>query len=157
MDKILMPLYRFPDNPLYGYYLGTLILSLICVILGEYSAALAYRLNKANIIGVYNEIMHFQNLSIEALKRGDKTAYEACNKVVNNAFGKAISTRITLSASSLWPIFIALGWVQHHFAEIEFSLPVAVPGVGNKVGYLATFILCYITTRILFVKVNIKL
>lgn len=154
MDKILMPFYRFTDNPLLGYFTGTFILSLTCVIIGEYSISLAFRLNKKNIVHDNNEINRFQNLSIKALKAGNKAAYKASNSIANDAFGRSFFSQIALSASSLWPIFIALGWMQYRFAGVKFNLPFSIPGTGNTVGYLATFLLCYISTRILFGKIK---
>ncbi len=154
IDKILMPFYRFPDDPLLGYYLGTFLLSLACVIIGEYSISLAFRFNKENITRDDDEIGHFQSLSIKALKAGDKSAYKACNSIANDAFGKTFFTQIALSASSLWPIFIVLGWMQYRFAGVEFSLPFSMPWAGNTIGYLATFLLCYISTRIFFRKIK---
>ncbi len=155
MDKILLHFYRFPDNPLAGYYLGTFMLALACVITGEYSISLAFRFNKEKIARDNYETGHFQDLSIEALKAGDKAAYRACNSIANDACGNAFFSQIALSASSLWPVFIALGWMQYRFGGVSFSLPFSIPWAGNTVGYAATFILCYIFARILFRKVKV--
>jgi hypothetical protein len=154
MDRILMPVYRFPDNALLGYYLGTLVLSLACVIVGKYSISLAYHLNKKNIVRDNNEVAHFQSLSITALKSGDKEAFKASNSVVNDAFGKLYFSQIALAASYLWPVFVALGWMQYRFSEVTFSIPFSIPGIGNKVGYTITFILCYVIMRICIRKIG---
>jgi hypothetical protein len=157
MDKILVPFYRFPDNHLLGYYFGTFVLCFVCVIIGEYSISLAFRFNKENIKRDNEEIFRFQNISIMALKAGNKVMYKASNNIASDAFGKVFFSQIGLSASSLWPIFIALGWMQYRFAGVEFHLPFTIPGEGNTVGYLATFLLCYISARILFGKIKNKL
>ncbi len=149
-----MPFFRFPDAPLAGYYLGVFVLSIICVIIGEYSISLAFRINKDRIVRDNDDINHFQDLSIKALKAGDKEAYKACNSIANDAFGKSFFSQITLSASSLWPIFIGLGWMQYRFAEVEFGLPYSFFGTNFTFGYLLTFIICYIITRILFGKIK---
>ncbi len=149
-----MYFYRLPSNPLLGYYLGTFILSLACVIIGEYSISIAFKVNKDKITRDNNDINHFQDLSIEALKAGDKKAYKACNSIANDAFGKSFFSQITLSASSLWPLFIALGWMQYRFSEVEFTLPLSVLGTNYTAGYFLTFIICYITTRIMFGKMK---
>ena len=156
IDNILMSFFRFPDNPLTGYYLGTFVLSLACVIIGEYSISMAFRFNKERITRDNRDINHFQDLSIKALKAGDKKAYKACNSIANDAFGKSFFSQITLSASSLWPLFIALGWMQYRFSGVEFSLPFSVFGTTYTVGYFLTFVLCYITTRIVFGKLKNK-
>ncbi len=156
MDKLLMPFYRFPDNALPGYILGTFVLSVICVTAGRYSIALAYRFNKETIKRDNYETGHFHNLSISALKAGDKEAYKACNSIANDAYGKSFFQQVALSASALWPIFIALGWMQYRFAGVEFNLPVSIPGIGSSAGYAATFLSCYIITRILSGKIKNK-
>lgn len=157
MDNILMPFYRFPDNPLLGYYIGTLALSFAGVITGEYSISLAFGFNKERIIRDNDEMARFQYLSIEALKAGDKSAYKACNSIANDAYGRTFFSQIALSAASLWPIFIALGWMQYRFGEVEFNLPFSMPLIGNTIGYSATFLLCYVSARILFGKIKYKL
>ena len=156
IDSTLMYFYRLPGNPLLGYYLGTFILSLACVIIGEYSISIAFKVNKDKITRDNKDINHFQDLSIKALKAGDKKAYKACNSIANDAFGKSFFSQITLSASSLWPLFIALGWMQYRFSGVEFSLPFSVFGTTYTVGYFLRFVLCYITTRIVFGKLKNK-
>jgi uncharacterized membrane protein (DUF106 family) len=154
IDNILMSFFRFPNSPLLGYYLGTFILSLACVIIGEYSISIAFKVNKERITRDNKDINHFQDLSIKALKAGDKHAYKACNSIANEAFGKSFFSQIALSASSLWPLFIALGWMQYRFSEVEFSLPFSFFGTTYTVGYFLTFVVCYITTRIVFGKLK---
>ena len=152
MDKLLMPFYRFPDNALAGYFLGTFVLSVICVTAGRYSIALAYRFNKETIKRDNYETGHFHDLSISALKAGDKEAYKACNSIANDAYGKSFFQQIALSASYLWPLFIALGWMQYRFAGVEFSMPL----ISSSSGYATTFLSCYIITRILSGKIKNK-
>ncbi len=146
-----MPFYRLPDHNVAGYFLGTFILCLACVIIGEYFISAAFRINRKKIACDNEEMARFQDLSIKALKAGDKPAYKACNSRANDAFGKSFFTRISLSAASLWPLFIALGWMQYRFSDVRFSL-LLFPGKRITVGYVFTFILCYILSRILFAK-----
>ncbi len=154
MDNILMPFFRYPDTPLAGYFLGTCALSLGCVVIGEYSIYLAYRINKDRIARDNGDIEHFQKLSIKALKVGNKQAYKACNSIANDAFGKSFFSQIALSAASLWPLFIALGWMQYRFYEVEFNLPFYFFETQYSLGYFSTFVFGYIITRILFGKIK---
>ena len=154
MDSLLMYFYRFPDNPLIGYLLGTFLLSFACVLIGEYSISFAFRINKEKINHNNHEIEYYQNLSIEALKTGDTAAYKACNSIANHAYGKNFFSQIALSASSLWPVFIALGWMQYRFSKVEFYLPFSLNGISITVGYFIIFILCYISARILFTNIR---
>jgi len=157
MDSFLMPFFRFPDGSLPGYYLGTFVLSIACVIAGKCSLFLALRFNKNRISFDNNEMGHYQELSIKALKAGDKNAYKACNSIANDAYGKNFFSHIALAASSLWPVFISLGWMQHHFDRVDFSQIVSVPWSEYIFGYFTTFILCYLVARIIFSKTKIGL
>ena len=149
-----MPVYRVPDNPLFGYYLGTFVLSFLCLIIGEYSISFAFRCNKEKITHDNSEMTRFQDISIKALMVGNKDAYKACNSIANEAYGKNFFSQIALSASSLWPIFIALGWMHYRFADVDFSTLVPISGAEYILGYVTTFILCFIVSRTLFNKVK---
>jgi hypothetical protein len=149
MDSVLMYFYRYPDNPLLGYFLGTFVLTIACTVIGEYSISIAFMLNKKQIYHDNREITHYQNLSFEALKIGDKASFKACNSIANEAYGNNFFTQVALSAASLWPVFIGLGWLQYRFSGVNFSLPFSFPGAGDNIGYLATFLFCYMSARIL--------
>jgi hypothetical protein len=152
IDKVMMPFYRFTENNLFGYFLGTFLLCLTCVIIGEYSISLGFRLNKKDIVRDNDEMASFQDLSIIALKADDKSSYKACNRCANEAFGRSFFSQIALSAASLWPVFIALGWMQYRFSEVTFSLLPLFSGTIISIGYVTTFILCYLLARMIFVK-----
>ena len=154
IDKALMPFYRFPGNPLIGYYLGTVVLAFVSMIIGEYSISFAYRLNESMISQDNHRINHFQALSFEALKAGDKALFQACNGIANEAYGKSFFTQIMLAAASLWPLFIALGWLQYRFAEVEFHLPFSGPLPDVTFGYFPTFLLCHIVMRLMLKKIR---
>ena len=144
IDSFLMFFFRLPESVLAGYWLGMSVLALASWAIGEYSIAFAFRMNKTMIKEENQRIDHFQELSFAALRAGDKPAFKACNGIANEAYGKNFFTQITLSAASLWPLFVALGWMQHRFSDIEFAIPLT----DWTVGYLPTFLLCYIAVRI---------
>jgi uncharacterized membrane protein (DUF106 family) len=152
IDEILMPFYRFPDKPLLGFYLGTFVLSLICVIIGESSISMAFRSNKERIACNNEEMSRCQSLSIKALKSGDKGAFKAINSIANDAYGKSFFLQIALSAAALWPVFISLGWMQYRFPEVEFRLPFF--SNSYTFGYGAAFLVCYIAARVLSSKIR---
>ena len=155
MDKMLLPVYRVSDNHFLGYYLGTFVLAVICVIVGEFSISLAFRANRERIIHNGKEMSRFQELSIDALRAGQKAAYRASNLLANEAFGKSFFQMVALSAASLWPVFFALAWLQYRFTGVELPLPVEIPVVGRSIGYVGSFALIYVLARI--VSNNIKL
>lgn len=148
-----MPVYRFPDNPLSGYYLGTFFLSCICLIVGKTSISFAFRFNKDKIIHDSNEMTRYEGVSIKALKTGNKDIFKACNGITNQAYGKIFFTQVALSAASFWPAFLALGWMQYRFAGVDFALLVPVPGANYIFGYVTTFVLCYVTAQRLLEKI----
>ena len=60
---------------------------------------------------------------MEALKAGNRPAYEAANKLANEAFGKSFFMQLTLSATFFWPVFFALGWMQYRFLDWSSPCP----------------------------------
>lgn len=140
LDPYLIRFYRLTGHTVADFYLGTFVLALHAVALGELSLWLARRL-----VGRYLEetaalARHYQDLSIEALKAGDKEAYEAANKLANEAFSKSFFQQMALSAAFFWPAPVALAWMQYRFLGVEIPLP----GTDLSVGFIGAFILCYI-------------
>ncbi|MDM8548578.1 hypothetical protein QUF72_00815 [Desulfobacterales bacterium HSG2] len=157
IDSFLIYFYRIPEIPIVGYFLGTSVLALICVVVGQITVYAAFMLNKKRIGSDNKEMIRMHNLSMHALAAKDKAAYKACNKEANEAFGKYFFGQIAIGISSLWPVPFALGWMQTRFAEVEFLLPLHVPLIGESVGYTFTFIPLYILIHILFGKIKHKL
>jgi hypothetical protein len=87
---------------------------------------------------------------MEALKSGDRPAYEAANKLANEAFGKSFYSQVALSATFVWPIFFALGWMQYRFLEVTFPLPF----ISFSLGYIGVFLLLYIAAYFAFKPVK---
>jgi len=152
-DPILITLYRLTGYPLVDYYLGTFLLALLTVLVGEFTISLVFRVNRRHLEKLNSDYQDLSRLSAEALKRGDKENYKACNKEGNEAFGQLFFNKFGLSAASLWPIFIALGWMQSRFAGIGLPLP----WVGWEINYFFFFLMCYILARIFFGRVKRKL
>jgi hypothetical protein len=139
-----------------GYLVGTAVLALVCVILGDLTVSLAFRINGSFFKRDNQELVRMQNKSLLALQARDKKSYQACNEVANDSFGKVFFTQIALGASSLWPVPFALQWLEERFADVAFLLPISL-GERTSVGYAFTFIPMYILVRILFGKVRDRL
>jgi hypothetical protein len=150
LDGAAMFFFRLPEIPIVGYYLGCAFLSLACVVVGQITIAIAFFWNKKFIDADNREMVRMHNLSVRALLAKDKQAYKSCNKAANDAFGKVFFSQIALSVSSLWPIAFAAGWMQTRFQDVTFTLPVALPVVGDQVGFMFTFLPIYILVYILF-------
>jgi hypothetical protein len=153
LDPVLITLYRLTGDPLTDYYLGTFLLALLTVLVGEFTISLVYRVNRRHLEKLDSRYEDLSRLSTEALKRGDKESYKACNKEGNDAFGQLFFNKFGLSAASLWPIFFALAWMQERFAEIALPLPL----IGLEINYFFFFLLCYIAARIFFGRIKRKL
>ena len=137
MDQLFMPVYRWPAEPILGFYLGTAVLALICVVVGEFSLSVAFLLDHKRIQAMTGEVVRMHNLSIQALQAGDGESYRACNKLANEAFGKMFFRQVALSMSSLWPLPFALAWLQYRFFNVEFPLPL----LEFSLGYIGVFII----------------
>ena len=79
-------------------------------------------------------------MSIQALKAGDRPAYEAGNKLANEAFNKSFFLGVAQSAAFFWPVGLVLAWMQYRFLGLAFPIPV----IGWSVGYIGIFIPLYI-------------
>ena len=154
IDGILIQFYRFTGLTFLDYLLGTFILALISVILGELTISLALRYNKNHVDAITDNMVKMNNLSIMALRSRDKKSYKACNDGANDAFGRYFFNIIAYSASSLWPAFFALAWMQTRFSQVEFPLPYPLESIVPSIGYFPIFLLCYILARILFKNIR---
>jgi len=152
-DPILITLYRLTGHPLMDYYLGTFLLALLTVLVGEFTISLVFKVNKAHLDRLNAKVEKMSHLSEEALRLGDEGSYKAINKEGNDAFGHLFFNKFGLSAASLWPIFFALAWMQERFAEIGLPLP----WIGWEINYFFFFLMCYILARILFGRIKRKL
>jgi hypothetical protein len=150
LDPVLIILYRLTGNPMADYFLGTFLLALLAVVVGEFTISIVFKVNKAHLDKLNARFEKMKHLSSEALALGDQEDYKACNKEGNDAFGQLFFNKFGLSAASLWPIFFALAWMQERFAEIGLPLP----WIGWEINYFFFFLLCYILARIFFSRIK---
>ncbi|MGE4551854.1 MAG: hypothetical protein AB7D57_02010 [Desulfovibrionaceae bacterium] len=145
LDPVLIFVFRLPADPLLGFLLGLTWVSLIATVIGELCMAGAYFANGRHFAKLNRDMVDNQNLSVRALARKDKTSYKACNTMANDAFGRSFFAGIALFASSIWPAFLAMGWLTFRFAPVQFNVPVI-----GEVTPIFFFIPVYIIVRILF-------
>jgi len=146
LDPLFIWFYRLTGNAALDFFLGTFVLAWLALVGGECTSFLAGRLVEGPIGRMSDEAKKYQDLSMEALKVGDRPAYEAANKLANEAFGKTFFMQLTLSATFFWPIFFVLGWMQYRFLEVAFP----IPGTGWSLGYIGVFIIIYVAVYFLF-------
>ncbi len=151
IDQFLIFFFRIIDQPMGGFLLGSASLAFMCVIVGELSVSLALKLNKPYIDMLGKEMRNKEQLSMIAHCFKDKTSYKALNKEATDAWGKHFFTMVAYSAGFLWPIPMALGWMQTRFGDVQFPLAYPLSLVfGETVGHSFAFIPIYILCRILF-------
>ena len=151
VDGFLVFFYRITGVAPMDYFIGTFVLAMICVMVGEVSISLAIRFNKSYIDDLNREVDEKEALSIQAYEQDDKRSYRALNKDATDAWGKKFFTMAGYSAGLLWPIPVALGWMQTRFHGVEF--PLAYPLsllIDRSMGYIFSFIPIYILSRIIF-------
>ncbi len=140
--------YAFPD-----FLIGTFVLALVAVILGEFTISLAYLANRKRIEKETGEALQYQNLSIDALKAKNKHAYKASNKLANDAFGKTFFMQIAMSSAFLWPIPFALAWMDYRFADVDFRILFT----DHLVGYAYVFVPLYAAAYMAFKRIKYRI
>jgi len=153
MDSGLIFFYRLPADPMAGFYLGTVVLAIIAVVIGDLTMGLAYLGNKKHYREQTREMVRMHNLSVKAIQMKDKQSYKASNLWANEYFGKTFFCGAALFSVSIWPVPFALGWMGSRFADVSVPLPF----VEATTTYIAVFLVLYIMTRISFSRVKMKL
>jgi hypothetical protein len=153
MDSFLIWFFRISDIPIIGYYVGTAVVCLICVIIGRLTLITGSRINALYLGRDHQKMIRMHNLSLHALLCRDKQSYQSCNKEANEAFGKMFFSQIALGASSLWVVPFALVWMQSRFGRVLFDLPFSLPGLENSVGFMFTFFPILVLTYLLYARI----
>lgn len=150
LDPVLIAFYRMTGIPIVDYLLGTFLLALATVVLGEFTLSWVLRLNRPHLEKLEGEITRSHDLSIQALREKDKTGFRLMNREANDAFGRYFFTMVAYSAGVLWPAPFALAWMQIRFTGVAFEFVHPLSRVLPPANYVTTFILVYILARILF-------
>jgi hypothetical protein len=153
VDQYLIMGYRLTGHAGVDFAIGTFVLAVICLLLGEVTVSLAFRFTRSHRGKKTAEAEKYQNLSVDALKAGDKEAYEAANTLAKDAFGHTFFQQVALSSAFLWPALFALAWMQHRFLEVEFP----IPGTNWSLGFIGIFIIIYVAAYILLKQMKRRL
>ncbi|MDI6852176.1 MAG: hypothetical protein QME75_01045 [Deltaproteobacteria bacterium] len=140
LDPYLIWFYRLTGHAWVDFCIGTFALACFCLLIGKLSVFAVFRITRRRLEEKAAEAEEYQNLSMDALKAGNKEAYQAANELANEAFGHSFFQQAALSAAFLWPVFFALAWMQYRFLEVEFP----IPGTGWSMGFIGPFIIIYI-------------
>jgi hypothetical protein len=140
LDPYLIQCFRLTDLAAINFFIGTMVMAGLALLLGKGSAALVMAAGRYYSLGLANEAKKYQDLSIQALQAGDRPTYEAANKLANESFGKSFYLGVAQSAAYFWPVGLVLAWMQYRFLGLAFPIPV----IGWSVGYIGVFIPLYI-------------
>jgi len=89
LDPYLIWFYRLTGQTGWNFLIGTSVVAVLALMVGELTSLLASLLVRRHFTQVAGEAKKYQDLSMEALKAGDRPAYEAANKLANDAFNKS--------------------------------------------------------------------
>ena len=153
VDAFFIWFYRLSGYALFDFFIGTFFLALIAVVVGEFSISFAFLFTRRSIQRVQDQMVNYQNLSIDALAAGDKDAYKATNKLANDAFGRTFFMQIGLSSARVWPALLALAWMNTRFHAVDFEVPL----IGMTVGFIPIFILLYVAAYFAFKPIRNKI
>lgn len=157
LDPWLIAPYRLPGSAVAGFWLGTAVLCLYCVLLGDAAHLGVLALNRRHVARFRAEMERQNELAETALKMGDKASYKAVNRQALDAFGHSFSLGAAMFASSLLPLPFALAWMHLRFAAAAPELPFALPLVGRQPTYLFYSVLLYILVRVVYGKAMLRL
>jgi hypothetical protein len=152
IDPVLIFPYRWFENPLLGWWVGTFILALWAGMLGELTLAAAYRINRRHVAKNLDQTTYYHLQSLKAKQAGDEKAYKGINKLANEEFGKSFFLFMAMGMASLWPAFFAAAWLNLRFGDIVFVLPKWAGGL--ELNFIAPFIILYIVARMIFAKLK---
>jgi hypothetical protein len=153
IDPYLICLYRVTGHTFVDFLIGTFVLALITVVAGELTISVAYLASRKAIEQNTDNVVRYQNISVDAIEAGDKATYTAANKLANEAFGKSFFQQLALASGFLWPVPVALGWMQYRFDGVEFALLFT----DVRVGYACVFIPLFAAAYLLFKRVKYRI
>ena len=140
VDPYLIRLFRLTDVAAANFVIGTAVMAFLALVLGKLSAALVLAAGRHYSLPLAQKAKKYQDLSIQALQAGDRPAYEAANKLANDAFSKTFFLGVAQSAAFFWPVGLVLAWMQYRFLGLAFPIPL----LGWSVGYIGVFIPIYL-------------
>ncbi len=145
-DAIFISFYQVTGNPLWDYFIGTFLLALLSVLVGQATLFLVFCANRGHLEDLDNRFSTLNRLTAKAMEMGDKQSYKSLNKEANDTYGHVFFNQFGLSAASLWPALFALAWLQERFAYIAIPIPL----LGFKANYFVVFLLSYLAATIIF-------
>lgn len=114
-DALLISPFRIIANPEAAFLLGVLVLAVGSAMLGRAGSALVRRAQRLRWASQEAEAKRRHELSIQAAKAGDRTAYLAQNHLAQEAYGNTLALSAGRAAALLWPGCAVLAWMVWRF------------------------------------------
>lgn len=149
LDAVLIAPFRWPDSPHIGLWLGSGLLSCLCLLLGELTSAGLFFLQRRRLLEMQDGVLRYHNLSVDALYAGNKEAYLAANTLAHEDFGRSFFAQAAVGMAGLWPLPFALAWMALRFEGIAVY---TIPGTSLQAGYVFVLLTTYIAARIAFAR-----
>ncbi len=146
IDPFLIAPYRWFQNPIIGWFVGTFILTIWTVILGDITIAIGFRINLSYVKKVLEKTGYYHEQSIKAKSMGDEDSYKKINRLANEEFGRSFFLLMAMGMASLWPLFFAAAWLNERFGQITF---LNLPGWmgGYRINFIGPLVCLYIIAR----------
>lgn len=151
LDAFLIAPFRWVPDPIAGLWLGVAFVCVYSVLLGESASALLFWTHRGYYERLQDEVVKAHNLSVAALRAGNKEAYTAVNTQAHEHFGRAFFAQAAVGMASLWPVPFALAWLSLRFEGIAVH---RIPFTERTVNYVFVFLLLYIPLRIGFSRLK---
>lgn len=153
LDSMAIAPFRWIADPIAAFWVGSAVLALVCLVLGQVTTKLALWGNGALMRGHVRDASRYQKTSLDMIKAGQPGDYSGVNRLANEAFGKAFFLGVALGAAGLWPLFFAAAWMELRFSEVR--IPVGI-GAWN-LAHVAPLLLTYAVMRVSFGLVGKRL
>ena len=151
IDPILIAPYRWFSNPLLGWTVGTFILCLWAVLLGDLTIMFVFKVNEKYVRSLLEKTDYYHEQSLKAKAAGDEKAYSKINWLANEEFGKSFFTIMAMGMGSLWPAFFAAAWLNARFGQMTFFILPRWAG-GYHINFIGPSLGIYIFARYVFIR-----
>ncbi len=144
IDIFCMAPFRWIDDPVSAFWLGSAMLALASFLVGQATSWLAMRFNGAGLQKHVEDARRYENAYLGMLRHGEANP-SGVNSLANESFGKAFFMGIATSAAGLWPVFLAAGWIDLHFAGVRVPLAGVEGGISNVAPLVLAYIALFFT------------
>jgi len=138
LDALLITPFRLLPNPEAAFLFGIIVLALGSAAIGKAGAALVSRAQRTRWNTESAESTKRQDLSVQALRQGDKKAYQAQNMLAQEAYTNTLALSAGRAAALIWPACAVLTWLYWRFDGVP--MPFLWSDAGPATYFLPAFI-----------------